>query len=185
MTPAAADGDPGRGPRGPLALALLAAAFAAGLVLFLALGVWQLQRMAWKHDLVARVESRIHAPAAPAPDAAAWEAAAPRDHEYRRVAVRGRWLAGHDTLVQAVTEIGPGRWLLRPLQRDGGGIVLVNLGFVPEGFQAPPPAPGPAEATGLLRLDEPGGGFLRRNDPAAGRWYSRDVAAIARHRGLD
>ena len=33
--------------------------------------------------------------------------------------------------------------------------------------------------TGLLRLTEPKGGFLRRNDPAAGRWYSRDVAAIA------
>ena len=38
--------------------------------------------------------------------------------------------------------------------------------------------------TGLLRITEPGGGFLRRNDPAAGRWYSRDVAAIAAARGL-
>ena len=38
--------------------------------------------------------------------------------------------------------------------------------------------------TGLLRLSEPGGGFLRDNDPAADRWYSRDVAAIARSRGV-
>src|SRR5690606_36844343 len=38
---------------------------------------------------------------------------------------------------------------------------------------------------GLLRLSEPGGGFLRRNMPAENRWYSRDVAAIAAARGLD
>ena len=34
-------------------------------------------------------------------------------------------------------------------------------------------------------MSEPGGGFLRANDPAADRWYSRDVAAIAAARGLD
>ena len=33
-------------------------------------------------------------------------------------------------------------------------------------------------------MTEPGGGFLRANDPAANRWYSRDVAAIAAARGL-
>ncbi len=38
--------------------------------------------------------------------------------------------------------------------------------------------------TGLLRLSEPGGGFLRRNLPAQERWYSRDVEAIAAHRRL-
>ena len=38
--------------------------------------------------------------------------------------------------------------------------------------------------TGLLRMSEPGGAFLRSNDPAADRWFSRDVAAIAASRGL-
>ena len=38
--------------------------------------------------------------------------------------------------------------------------------------------------TGLLRLSEPGGAFLRRNDALANRWYSRDVPAIASARGL-
>ena len=39
--------------------------------------------------------------------------------------------------------------------------------------------------TGLLRMSEPGGAFLRVNDPASDRWFSRDVAAIAASRGLD
>ncbi len=37
---------------------------------------------------------------------------------------------------------------------------------------------------GLLRASEPHGAFLRSNDPADDRWYSRDVAAIAEARGL-
>ncbi len=37
--------------------------------------------------------------------------------------------------------------------------------------------------TGLLRLSEPKGAFLRSNDPKDDRWYSRDVAAIAAARG--
>jgi surfeit locus 1 family protein len=42
----------------------------------------------------------------------------------------------------------------------------------------------PVTVVGLVRLSEPRGGFLRANDPAAGRWYSRDVAAIAAARGI-
>ena len=38
--------------------------------------------------------------------------------------------------------------------------------------------------TGLLRMGEPGSGFLRNNDPAANLWYSRDLPAIATARGL-
>jgi surfeit locus 1 family protein len=37
---------------------------------------------------------------------------------------------------------------------------------------------------GLLRFSEPGGRLLQANDPAAGRWYSRDVAALAAQQGL-
>ena len=176
---------PVRRPHGAVATVILAVAFALGFLLFLSLGLWQVQRMGWKHDLVARVNARVHAEPVHAPDAATWQAAVPRDHEYRRVTVRGHWLPGKDTRVQALSEPGAGRWLLRPLQRDDGGVVLVNLGFVPEAWHAAVPDPtGPVQVTGLLRLGEPGGGFLRRNDPAQERWYSRDVAAIAARRGL-
>ena len=46
-------------------------------------------------------------------------------------------------------------------------------------------APGIVTVTGLARASEPKGAFLRSNDPAAGRWYSRDVAAIAQAHGGD
>ena len=54
----------------------------------------------------------------------------------------------------------------------------------PEARLAGEIAAGPVAVTGLLRMTEPGGAFLRSNDPAADRWFSRDVAAIAAAKGL-
>lgn len=157
-----------------IALALLAT------LGFAALGIWQVERLTWKLDLIARVDARIHAPAAPLPPTSAWSRVNARDDEYRRVRVSGRFLDDRSTLAQALTERGAGFWLLTPLATDQG-IVLVNRGFVPDRRKV---LAGPATVTGLLRMSEPGGSFLRANDPAADRWYSRDVAAIARTRRL-
>lgn len=176
----------GPAPRSPAALVLIAAAALAGIAGFALLGVWQVQRLGWKRDLIARVEARVHAPpvAAPAPDR--WTHVA--GEEYRRVRVTGRFLPGRDTLVQAVTERGGGFWVMTPLGTDAGFTVLVNRGFVPADRRDPADRrlpEGAVTVTGLLRLSEPGGGFLRANDPRGDRWFSRDVAAIAAARNLN
>jgi surfeit locus 1 family protein len=152
------------------------------------LGVWQVQRRSWKLDLIARVEARIHAEPVAAPGPAQWPTIDANGAEYRRVALQGRYLDAPETLTMAVTERGPGFWVMAPFRSDGGFTVLVNRGFVPEdrrgAEQRRRVAGEQARVVGLLRLTEPAGGFLRYNDPAAGRWYSRDVAAIATARGL-
>lgn len=157
-------------------------------LVFAGLGLWQLQRRAWKLDLIARVEARIHAAPVAAPGSAEWPEIDASDFEYRRVVLRGRYLDVPETLTLAVTERGPGFWVLAPLRTAGGFTVLVNRGFVPEDRRGPDKrrraAGQEARVVGLLRLTEPGGGFLRSNDPAGGRWYSRDVASIAEAHGL-
>lgn len=151
-------------------------------LVFVALGVWQVQRRAWKHALIATVEGRVHAApvAPPAPDNLAPAAVA--DLAYLRISVRGRYRSGPDILARAVSDLGAGYWVMTPFDTDTGYTILVNRGFVAQ--DAKPRAgwrpAGSVVLTGLLRPSEPGGGFLRANDPAAGRWYSRDVAAIAR-----
>lgn len=172
-----------------LGRALLAAGALVAFCGFLALGVWQVERRAWKHALVARVEARVQAPPVDAPGPDRW-ATVTADHDgYRHVRLQGRFLHDRETLVQATTALGAGFWVLTPLQRPDGNAVLVNRGFVPPERRAPDargtPAPeGDTTVVGLLRTTEPGGGFLRQNDPAADRWHSRDVAAIAAARGL-
>ena len=172
-----------RGKRGLLlALCLL------GFLLFSALGVWQLERRVWKLDLIERTGARIHSPPAPAPGPKDWPALTAENSEYKRVSATGRLLNDRETLVQASTERGAGFWVMTPLE-TGHGTILVNRGFVPP-EKRPPSArsagqpSGPVKITGLLRMSQPGGAFLRSNDPGAGRWYSRDVAAIAKTRHL-
>ena len=157
---------------------ILAAALAS--LGFVALAAWQFHRLAWKQNLIARVEHRVQAEPVAPPLPSTWAAIGKPD-EYRRLRLRGQF-EPRETLVQATTELGGGHWVLAPLRLDDGSTVLVNRGFVPPEQRAPKlhAAPdGTIALTGLLRLTETGGGPLRKNVPLEGRWYSRDVAGIA------
>ncbi len=153
---------------------------------FAALGIWQVERRAWKHDLIARVEARIHADPLPID---LLDGLSPAEIEYDRVSVTGRFDHARETLVKAVTELGGGYWVLTPLTTDDGLTVLINRGFVPaerrdRESRSATESLDPVAITGLVRRSEPGGAFLRSNDPRGDRWYSRDVEAIARARAL-
>ena len=130
----------------------------------------------------------MHAAPAPLPAPASWGGITERTDAYRRIRATGTFDHAAETRVLAVTELGGGFWIVTPLRTDQG-IVLVNRGFVPDALRDPVSRAagqvgGRVTVTGLLRMTEPHGGFLRANDPAADRWYSRDVAAIAATRHL-
>lgn len=166
------------------------AAFAVLIAGFCALGVWQVQRLAWKQELIRQVDSRIHAAPVPAPGPASFAAVTRQADQYRRVTASGRFLQDREVRVKAVTDLGPGFWVVTPLEDARGFTVLINRGFVPPERAAPDTriegqVEGPVSVTGLLRISEPKGGFLRDNDPANDRWFSRDVAAIAKAKGLE
>lgn len=174
-------------PRSLLLAGVGVALLAVGL---LALGVWQLQRLAWKTDLIARVEARVHAAPVPAPSRGQWRDITRAKDEYRRVAIAGAFLHPLETQVHAVTDLGGGYWVLTPLRADDGTVTLVNRGFVPADRRSSDSrragqVEGRVSVTGLIRMTEPGGAFLRPNDPAGDRWYARDVEAIAAARGIE
>jgi surfeit locus 1 family protein len=185
----AADDEPAAVTRTPPAARLLCAALLLAGAGFAALGVWQLHRLAWKRELIARIDARIHTPPVAAPGPAAWPAISASADAYRRVQVRGVFLNDRETRVQAVTVRGAGYWVMTPLLTDRGFTVLVNRGFVPPDRRDPATRAdsriaAATQVSGLLRVSEPRGAFLRSNDPADDRWYSRDVPAIAQATGL-
>lgn len=170
--------------RWALLLGLLAAtAVLAGL------GIWQVQRLHWKHDLIARVDARLKAEPVPAPGPDRWSAIDAAQDEYTRVRLAGTFLNDKEALVVASTERGSGYWVLTPFLQQDGSAVIVNRGFVPNdrrgsSARAAGQIEGATTVTGLLRITEGESWILRKNDPAADRWYRRDPAEIGRARGI-
>lgn len=195
MNPDMTEGKPRR--RSAALRFALAVCAAVVFSVFAGLGTWQIKRLQWKLDLIERVEQRVHAPAVAAPERARWPQINAASDEYRYVRVTGTFLYDLTTRVQASTVLGSGFWLLTPLRSADGDVVLVNRGFIPaqittgahrDSSVAPQSTTEATHAvstvTGLLRMSEPGGAFLRHNDQVADRWYSRDVQAIGAARQL-
>lgn len=162
------------------------------LSILIGLGIWQVERKAWKEDLIARIvrESRAE-PVAP-PAAAAWY---PARDEFRHVRMRGHFLNDKETLVHGLAPgETPGRalqgyYVITPFIRDDGATVLVNRGFVPtelkaRGDRASGLNEGETTVTGILRASEPRTMFVPAPDPVRGEWFNRDVPGIAAARGL-
>jgi len=175
---------------------LTGALCALGVAILVGLGIWQLQRLAWKENLIAMVTARVDEPAGPLPAEADWPSLTFAADEYRKVALTGRFR--HDLEVQVFTSLndprfslsGPGYWVLTPLELADGATVIVNRGFVPDRNKDPATRPagqvdGEVTVTGLIRMPERGGLFTPAADPERGAWYLRDPAAIADAFGVE
>lgn len=167
----------------------------AALAILIALGTWQLQRRAWKQDLIDRIEARAFGAAATLPPESEWPAWSPQAQEYRRVRATGRFLYEHEIPVHGLMSGAQrgqpvqGYYLLTPLRLADGATVVVNRGFVPTELRDPvrrPDAdpPGEVTVTGLMRASETRGRFVPENDPRRNVWFVRNVDDIARAKGL-
>ena len=186
----------GRAPRRGRGLVLPAVAALAAFLILIGLGTWQLERLAWKEDLLARVEARVHAPPAPAPAPELWPKLTREADEYRRLRARGTFDHGQETLVYTVRgedAAGPvkgqGYLVVTPLLRTDGPPILVNRGFVPSDRRDPATraagqVTGEVEVVGLLRLPEEASWFVPANDPAHGAYFRMDPVGIAAARGI-
>ncbi|CAH2600630.1 SURF1-like protein [Rhodovastum atsumiense] len=164
------------GPRRLLVPGLMTAGMLAVLI---GLGVWQLQRLAWKRDLLARLDAAEAAAPVPLP-------ATPGP--LQKVRAEGDWLDGPVAWYGSAVHVlsgGPvlGSDLIAPLRLPDGAVLLVDRGWMPAG-QEPGLSPGRATVTGWLRPAERPGLFSARDDPAAGRFYTLDPQAMARTLGV-
>ncbi len=170
--------------RRPPLKATLAAALAFALLV--GLGVWQLERLAWKETVIARIAARAKAAPQALPPRAQWAALRPEDYDYRRVVARGRFVPDRQVRVfrasapGGVSGEGPGYVYLAPFE-TADGVVVVNRGFAPLARAdaiAPPPSR-ETEISGLMRPPEPRNAFTPADTPDKGLWYTRDGPAIA------
>ena len=107
-------------------------------VLWVVLGIWQLERLQWKEGLIAEVNARLTAPPYDLPPASEWATTDTSTFEYHAVRMSGRYAAAEPVLVfTSLTDPkgkyrGAGYWIMTPFNPDGGGTVFINRGFVPQ-----------------------------------------------------
>lgn len=163
--------------------------------LLVGLGIWQVERLGWKENLIAAVVARTHLAPVPLPSAGRWASLDTDAWNYRPVEMRGRFLNDREAHVFTTLNYprgpfgGEGYWVLTPLVLDGGGTVIVNRGFVPMAKVDPATRPDSlpqSEVTvrGLVRLPQGANLFTPADQPGKHLFYSRDPAAIAAAYGL-
>ncbi|SPL64702.1 SURF1 family protein [Ochrobactrum soli] len=155
------------------------------LVILLALGTWQVERLYWKEALIASTNERIKEPSLPL---AEMEKLYKEKStvEYLPVTVSGTFMHQGERHFLSTYEGAAGYNVYTPLMLEDGRFVLVNRGFVP--YEKKDPATradgqldGPVSITGLARdpLSAKPGCFLPENDIAKNIFYWKDWAAMA------
>jgi surfeit locus 1 family protein len=164
-------------------------AAAAGCLVLIGLGTWQVERLQWKEQLIAARAARLAAPPEALPASSAdWPA-----WDFHKVSVRGTFRHDLEQLFGTYGIDGVlGHHLLTPLIRPDGPAVLADRGWIPAD-QAHPAAhregqpAGEVEVSGIARYraaDAPGW-FTPANQPADGFWFSYDLPVMQQALGLE
>lgn len=161
------------------------------IAIMLGLGIWQLDRLAWKTDLIAEIQSRIAAPPAPLDTVLAEAGGDLGGIQFRRVSVAGAFLHGQEMYLAARSMNGnPGYHVMTPFQLEGGGVVLVDRGWVPyerklAETRAEGQVEGPMALDAVIRLPQAAKAWFQPdNEPANNMWYWTDLAAMRAQAGL-
>jgi surfeit locus 1 family protein len=165
--------------------------------LLIGLGIWQIERKAWKEGLIAELTERVDAPPQALPPPRDWTALDATRDEYHRVSFTAQFDNADEALVFAsasgfrpdVSDLGPGYWVFVPARLADGSTVMVNRGFIPSArkdvnTRRDGEVSGPVTLTGAMRWPDSRHWFTPADDVAHNLWFTRDPAAIAAAKGL-
>jgi surfeit locus 1 family protein len=158
---------------------------AGAFAVLISLGVWQLQRKAWKEALIETMSQRAAARPIDLPAPATWNALTPSADEFRRVKLRAQFIenAKPAFVYTAGSSLrddikAPGYFIFAPARLPNGGIVVINRGYMAQ--QSAAPARGVVDLVGYLRFPESGSLFVADHDASGATWFVRDHRAMAK-----
>ena len=160
------------------------------LVVLLALGIWQVERLTWKNDLLARIAARqIEQPLLLM--GANLAGLDDQKDAYRAARLNGRfgaqtvfWFTQIENKPRGLS--GPdkiGYHALSPFFLADGRAILIDRGFVPSRLKntLPPPSMAAQSINVILRWPDKRGAFDNDDKPSENLFYVRDPKAIGGH----
>lgn len=149
-----------------------------GVAILLSLGIWQVQRLAWKTAILDEIGTRLAAEAVaipPAPD--------PAVDAYRRVMADGVIEPGELDVYTSNPPQGVGYRAIVPLRLADGRLVLLDRGFVPIEHKDDARLVGPIHVEGALVWPQETDFFTSKPDQVKNIWFARDVPLMAKALG--
>ncbi|KIW03906.1 uncharacterized protein PV09_04749 [Verruconis gallopava] len=150
-----------------------------------ALGTWQVQRLGWKTDLIAKYEDRLTRPPLPLPPFVDPEAV--KEFDYRRVIATGKYRHDQEMLVgPRMMEGENGFTVITPLERPNGSTILISRGWIASRFKDqktrdPSALPtGEVQVQGLLREPFKKNMFTPENNLEKKEFYFPDIPQMAK-----
>lgn len=144
-----------------------------GVAILLWLGFWQVERLAWKEDILAARAEKLGAPPVPlpaVPDPATMSALA--------VTAQGALGAAELHVLTSGTAAGTGYRVIAPLDTAQGRVML-DLGLLPLSAKDSVPQPGPVSVTGNLIWPDDRNSSTPEPDLDDNIWFARDVGPMA------
>ena len=160
----------------------------SGVLILLALGIWQVQRLHWKEGLIAQRDAGVAA-APISPPQTLTEA---RGDAFRHVVAEGTYENDEELFLAASSDSGEsGYQVVTPLKMTDGRTMFVNRGFIPLELKdrtkrAAGELSGVQRVVGLLRVPpaEKPSFFLPNNRPDLNLWFWVDLPSMARQDGI-
>jgi surfeit locus 1 family protein len=147
------------------------------------LGSWQVQRLGWKTELIAKFEDRLVRDPLPLPPTI--DPSAVHEFDYRRVTATGRFRHDQEMLIGPRMRDGTdGYMVITPLEREDATTILINRGWIDKKHRDQRTRPdglpkGEVTVEGLLREPWKKNMFTPDNQPERGLFYFPDVKQMA------
>ena len=150
-----------------------------GCAILVSLGMWQVNRLAWKEAMLSAIDARVTAAPVALPENF--------DREVDRfLPVQATGTFGEDRIRVLVSQkkVGPGYRIISPFV-VGGRTIMVDRGFISIADELPVPPAGMVTVTGNLHWPEEVDSFTPEPDKKSDIWFARDVDRMAAELGAE
>ena len=145
-----------------------------GIVILVSLGNWQVQRLAWKQEILAEIDGRIAAAPIEIPTAVSEE-----NDRFLSVQGEGRILDDELHVLASSKQTGAIYRVISPFEMSDGRRIMVDRGWIKPDQKDTPRVAMNAEIEGNLHWPQEIDSYTPENDVAGNIWFARDVPQMA------